>query len=107
MLPGYPPLGHHTCPAAGEHPSDSANFVLIRISSSSRPHGMLQLALQLYAVARAGGLLPLLLPVSNRCLAARQWAAILALLPVRIPHDLASVSTTALCLLHTAQLTCS
>ena len=34
------------------------------------------------AVARAEGLLPLLLPVSNRCLAARHWAAILALLPV-------------------------
>ena len=35
------------------------------------------------AVARAEGLLPLLLPVSNRCLADRHWAAIFALLPVR------------------------
>ena len=34
------------------------------------------------AVARAEALLPLLLPVSNRCLADRHWAAIFALLPV-------------------------
>ena len=36
------------------------------------------------AVARAQGLLPLLLPVSNRNLADRHWAAIFALLQVRI-----------------------
>ena len=38
------------------------------------------------AVKRAEGLLPLLLPVSNRDLADRHWAVILKLLPVSHPQ---------------------